>query len=138
MKPVLQTKIGEGGNCLQACLASLLELPLDAVPDFCSSVPKGEDWFIAVAQWLRPHGLGILMMVIPPDMWPAIPWPDCYSIVSGRSPREPKLLHAVIAWGNRIVHDPAGMPPDSCLRNIEDVMFLVPLAPPPEEGGVAQ
>ena len=31
MQPIFQTKRGRGGNCLQAALASLLHLSLDAV-----------------------------------------------------------------------------------------------------------
>lgn len=34
MKPVFQNRFGEGGNCLEACVASLLEISLDEVGYF--------------------------------------------------------------------------------------------------------
>jgi len=40
------------GNCLQAAVASLLELQLNEVPDFSTHMK----WFSALAQFLRDHG----------------------------------------------------------------------------------
>lgn len=34
MIPVIQSRIGTNGNCMAACLASILEMPLASVPDF--------------------------------------------------------------------------------------------------------
>lgn len=34
MKPIDQTIVSTTGNCLQACLASFLELPIEEVPNF--------------------------------------------------------------------------------------------------------
>lgn len=43
MKPVDQTTFGfPGGNCFSACIASLLEMPLDDVPYFMHG-----DWYDA-------------------------------------------------------------------------------------------
>ena len=49
MTPVMQTRTGKGGNCFQACLASLFDLPLEEVPDFCN-MPG--DWLSRCNRWL--------------------------------------------------------------------------------------
>lgn len=52
MKPVRQTIFGhEEGNCAQACVASLLELPLGAVPNF----RKERDQQQAMTDFFRYH-----------------------------------------------------------------------------------
>ena len=53
MTPTTQTiTVGDGsgrqGNCLQAAVASLLDLPLDDVPHF---LEQGENWFGAVQRF---------------------------------------------------------------------------------------
>jgi hypothetical protein len=45
MKSVDQTTFGPNGNCFSACVASLLELPIDAVPFFMSA---GDGWYNSV------------------------------------------------------------------------------------------
>lgn len=53
MKPVEQTKLTyPDGNCFAACVATLLELPLEAVPDF-----KGDGWYDAWLEWLKLRNL---------------------------------------------------------------------------------
>ena len=50
MKPVDQTIVAiEDGDCTRACLASILELPIDAVPNFMR-FPK---WFDVMQGFLR-------------------------------------------------------------------------------------
>lgn len=53
MTPVYQTDFSNGsGNCLQASLATLLDLPLESVPHF--RVMDG--WFATMFSWLRENG----------------------------------------------------------------------------------
>ncbi len=55
MKKVYQTCFGSpGGNCFQASVASLMELPLAAVPDFPNQQP--ETWWEDFRQWCIMHG----------------------------------------------------------------------------------
>ena len=56
MKPVKQTRTGSNGNCFQACVASVLELPLEAVPDFCN----GADWFLEFSKWILQFNLSVI------------------------------------------------------------------------------
>lgn len=47
---------GRPGNCLQAAVASLLDLPLDAVPHFVESTG---DWVEELAAFGRDHGYDV-------------------------------------------------------------------------------
>jgi len=42
------------GNCFAACVASILELPLHTVPNFCNT---SDPWWPAFQQWLAQRGL---------------------------------------------------------------------------------
>lgn len=62
VKPVTQSILhgdpsGRPGNCLQAAVASLLELPLDAVPHFV----EYEDWEERLRDFCLAHGFRALM-----------------------------------------------------------------------------
>lgn len=53
MTPIYQTEINDKtGNCMQAAIASLLDLPLEKVPHF----KKANDWFQAMYDFLRENG----------------------------------------------------------------------------------
>src|SRR5260370_31437554 len=64
MKPVMQDRDGVGGNCLGAAIASLLEMPLDAVPDFMSEPGGTLTWPLALGTWL--NGLGLEAVPVAP------------------------------------------------------------------------
>ena len=54
MKPVDQTRFGSpDGNCFAACVASLLEIPLEEAPNLMNL----DEWYRAFEVWLRPRGL---------------------------------------------------------------------------------
>ena len=95
MKPVQQTITGEGGDCLRACVASLLELPIEEVPNFC----EDRDWCVWLPKLqicLQARGL---KMEVYTTSWceePAMAW--------GYSPRG--LPHSVIYQSGRLAHDP--------------------------------
>lgn len=98
MKPVDQTKFGEvEGNCLEACLASILELPLDKVPEFRST--RNSCWLIDLNHWLEQYGLQAMDV----DDFSLVP--KGYCIVAGASPRL-KTLHGVVYLNGKMVHDP--------------------------------
>jgi hypothetical protein len=83
---------GVYGNCLQAAMASALNLELDAVPHFAAF----ESWCEAAELWLRGRGLG---------------WRGTYGIPVGRSivigPTERGTgAHAVVGDDGEIVWDP--------------------------------
>ena len=116
-----QTRFGgEDGNCLAACLATLLRLDINEVPGFFSD-DEGT-WREKMGAWLVARGWGHLCITgAPPKMLgPAL------SIVSGKSPRG-DWLHATVWRGCELLHDPhpsrAGL-----VGEPVDTIVLVPLA----------
>lgn len=117
MKPVFQTDLTAAtGNCLQAALASLLELPLEQVPHL-GALPDGADWGKALTDWLYPLGISLVF-----EKWEercvAAP-PGTLCLACGFSPRAneldaPGLQHAIVArvidqdgkFAVEYVHDP--------------------------------
>lgn len=96
MKPVYQTQFGEYGNCLQAALASLFELKLEAVPYMN---PQAGQW-MALEQWCAQHDVRPVAF---PMAVNAKPFPD-YHLINGVSPRG--LRHTLVGFQGTPVHDP--------------------------------
>lgn len=118
MRPVLQSKLGPGGDCFRACVASLLGLELLAVPDFMLGLPpwaEDEDSRVAwqeafrasVDAFLAPLGLcyfevsfqvpiGDFHLRPPSGLWIGV----------GRVPGS-ACDHAVVMRGGELAHDPA-------------------------------
>lgn len=120
MKPVDQTQFGvPNGNCFSACVASILELPLDEVPFFMGS--EG-DWFDDLNDWLRDRGLYAIRFAFS-DKYTF--YPAGYYIVGGVSPRNPDALHAVVALGDKVVHDPN--PARQGVKKWVDWIVIMPL-----------
>jgi hypothetical protein len=103
-------KEGVWGDCHRACIASLLDLPLDDVPHFGDGGPAGEEFNDRVNHFLRSRNLaqgsaafaGSLESVL--EMMKFIN-PGIYYILGGRS--RTNVDHSVIAFENQIVHDPS-------------------------------
>lgn len=106
MKPVMQTVTGPTGNCMGACLASILEVPIEAVPNFFDAGPDDTDWWNALRVWLRKFGLSIITLTFTE----AAQWRwlrlSGYHIVSGPSPRLEGMHHATVWHDGAMVHDP--------------------------------
>lgn len=101
---------GERGNCLQACLASVLGLSLSAVPHFMDTDETADAQHAAMQRWLADQGWCALWL--PWDWihsgW--VVWPrNALEIVSGKSPRG-DFAHVVVGNitvdGWKLVHDP--------------------------------
>ena len=124
MKPVDQTVfVVPGGNCFSACVASLLELPLNEVPYFMGDDPPGQPsaWFERLSEWLKAHGYWAIQIQLNTD------WrPDGLCILSGKSPRG-DFLHSVVANGTEVVHDPH--PSREGVLSRDNVVILVPIDP---------
>jgi len=96
--PITQTRTGENGNCVSACLASILELPLQLVPDFAAETDSDDEFFAAVDKWLASKGLCY-------RHWPiGGPAPVGWHTIEGTSPRGGQ--HAVVAQNGKPVWDP--------------------------------
>ena len=94
MIPATQSRIGERGTCFRACLASLLNLREDQVPDFPDANQDS-----GVDKFLRRFGLHYNERPIdrgdPPRGW---------HVILGESPRGGE--HAVVGYNGIFRHDP--------------------------------
>jgi hypothetical protein len=124
MTPVKQTKLYQpdgihSGNCLAACYASLLDLPLWMVPPFEDMFGRS-DWYERIDEWLaKAHKLERVRV----NGHPVGELPEFY-LACGRSARG--VLHAVIYSNGELVHDPHYS--DSGIADVMSVEYLRPLA----------
>lgn len=89
-------RTGSIGDCFRACIASVLEVPVAAVPHFAL---LGSRWGQVADAYLGALGRELeWAQGEPPD--------DVWAIVTVRSPRDADLKHSVIYRGKELVHDP--------------------------------
>ena len=128
MKPQHQTTFGNGkngrepGNCFAACIASILEVPLTEVPNFCAT----PEWVKELNLWLFPRGFFYVDFRMAEDCPPeeVFCWAG-YHVISGDGPRG--CRHSVVGRAGKIVHDPH--PSGAGLLTEEEYGFLIPLDP---------
>lgn len=119
MKPVKQTKFhseSENGNCMAASLASLLELPLNQVPQF---EENQERWKQLLFDWLESMGLTIRTQDNAPEG---------FAIATGMCERG--FHHAVVVHDGQWAHDPH--PTNAFLTNIRKFWVIEPKQPQSE------
>lgn len=98
MKPVKQTITDSTkGNCFSACIAAVLELPLESVPNFCGDYGELEYWG-RLQSWLGER-FGLFAVEVPVyrdrPFIAGVP-SGVYMIASGVSPRHAPKLHSVV------------------------------------------
>ena len=107
---VSQTRFGgsqhpssEQGNCVQAAIASLLNIPLDeafdAVAAYAVEEAGGPHWFHALEQWARERGMRV--------WWEEYALAGVMGLADVNSIDLPGDRHVVVARGLDIVHDPS-------------------------------
>lgn len=102
-------------DCFRACLASLAETQLEAIPHFFAGLRNGEhiapDTRAMIDDWFRARGFVLIRFPIPADNQEHALWvmhesnPGAHYILTGRSRK--MLDHAVVAKDGYVVHDPA-------------------------------
>lgn len=130
MKQVTQTRTGRHGNCNQAALASLLELDIEEVPDFCND--DADAWYHQMQVWLIDRGKMDVVYEAAADG--GIDWvvqslidTGAYYLTSGPNPDG--ITHVVICQKGKMVWDPN--PKRRGITKIEYFFFLFDL---PERG----
>ena len=120
MTPVIQTLFGDKkGNCLSACIASILEISIDKVPCWADE----KNWADAVSNWLyKNYGLRYLEVSRTDHIEYFSEQSECFYIMSGKSPRG-NFWHAVVGHKGKMVHDPH--PDNKGLEKFETISFLV-------------
>lgn len=100
MIPVEQTMVwspeSPDGNCFDACIASILECPIEEVPHYTD--PK---WLQKYWYWLQDRGWDLDYQLFREGEAP----PEGYAILAVKSPRGP-IEHAVVIKDGEIVWDP--------------------------------
>ncbi len=120
MRLVHQTRFGADGNCLAACIASMLGCELGAVDFSCSEYPTTWDE-IADAK-VAPFGFAFVH--IGGRAFKIHHSGQALYIAHGPTLRGPQR-HAVLHRSGQLVHDPC--PGGSGIMQLEQVSFLVPL-----------
>jgi len=100
MTLVLQTTRGEFGNCFAACMASILEMPIDMMPDYFKGIPDNPEWLNEWRAWLKPYGLGITW-----HEFKGHRKPPGYSILQLENG---DIRHCVVCLNGEIEFDPLG------------------------------
>lgn len=119
MKPVEQTILEVGaGNCLAACLATILEVPCDDIPPRSHSVEQ--------LLWLRDRGFELLRVT--PDAFEVRDLPAVPYVMTALSPRA-FTFHAVVCVAGEIVWDPHPLRHMGLSGEAAEYLFLVPLNP---------
>ena len=126
-------------TCLQAAIASVLELPLGDVPHF-AVLKSGKDnltWFTDLIAWAKKRGQGVVHFWTN-DSKALIPTMHNVSVVAvgaskvcGEYEQHAVVCHTTTE-GKTVsfsyAHDPAGRSADF-LENIEHCFFFVPMRP---------
>ena len=104
-----QTIFGDSkGNCFSACVASLLNVSLDEVPNFCADYAANE-WWDKFRTWLHERQYEAIFFEFKgwEDGWKSMfeEADGLLWISSGKSPRG-DFLHAVISKGPNVFFDP--------------------------------
>lgn len=128
MIPVYQTRTvaNDGtGNCFNACVASILEMPLR---DVCSVLPDFDgDYWGEWNRWLAT--LGLQINYVPLDQGP----PKGFAIASGFGGRTyPEghkkagrpILHAAVVFNGELAHDPF-----PCAKQFGDIRYYWTITP---------
>jgi hypothetical protein len=134
MKPQQQKIKKPGGDCLRACIATLLDYPIDSVPNFVEA-PAPEDpncpfpgFWLALQSWLSDRGLWFLEMALHEKTpWMPIPLP-ALAIALGETAAGVK--HAVVVRLDEAAFVPVFNPwPEAEIVGVGSLGFLIPRDP---------
>ena len=132
MKPVNQTRLADdpkGGNCMAACIASILEISIEEVPDFDMRNDPG-DWRIFWGPWLSEMGYHIFCMGLTAHIeeTPLCIYYGLHIIMGGHTARDPDILHACVYKTDindfEPVHDPH--PSNDFITEFTNIYILIP------------
>src|SRR4051794_21614971 len=117
MKRVYQSMSGAQGNCFEACIASILELDLDAVPAYTEPINEPMQTYLhrLDEHLLAKRGLRAVAVNVDhksdgdkPDRLPDYMSDDVLWIaqVQPRPGENADFNHAVVMRGSELAHDP--------------------------------
>lgn len=136
MTPVFQSRFSDhpaGGDCFAACLATILDVELAAVPAPTVADRETEgtwlDYWPRLADFLASHGLTVLLVTGEASIWTptalAADGPGALYIAGGPGPRG--VDHSVVmSEGDVLAHDPH--PDGGGLLEVRSRSYLVKAA----------
>jgi len=92
------------GDCQRAVIASLLDLPISQVPHFAAIASDAINFWELVYDFVAYHGYDFLPGVKIEEY--IIPGEDLYHQISGESPRNKRVKHAVVGLNGNVFFDP--------------------------------
>jgi hypothetical protein len=124
--PAVQRVTGHPhGQCVRTCYAALLDLPIDAVPDFAPATrAPGVPQLQAERNWLRSRGLDLLILKPGKNGSPPPIPKDVYHLMSVMTPKSQVHGHRVVGRGGKMIHDPN--PDGSRITRVKAYMLVVP------------
>lgn len=153
MTPRLQTRTNDTGDCVRACIAGLLNLTVEDVPDFTAH-PEAftihpnngyEIWYLVLQQWLAGKGYSFVEIQLANKTWMPLPCETLAIFIGERETMIPnpegeglipaRCRHAIVGKceGESFlpVFDPMGTNPLEAFADgkIQAVCFLVPIDP---------
>ena len=106
---------GTYGDCTRTCLANVLDLDRDSVPNFGIHYENDDDWNKAMDAWLATQGLKEIQQAYDLELEPLLTmlgysFKDTYYLLGGKSKNGTN--HNVVCCGDKIVCDPSLDNPD--------------------------
>lgn len=98
---------GQYGDCLRACIATILDLEPETMPNFAE--PPHETWLSRLRTWLATQGLSPMIFVTdsdPRDTMGEMNPTGAYVLFGGTGDGD----HCVVCVGDKQVHNPAWYP----------------------------
>lgn len=133
MKPQRQRIEGPEGDCVSACIASILEIKIDEVPNFAAMsreiLPSGySTWYLEMQAFLSRRGFAWVEMQLGPST-PMFPMPYVLTCVMiGKT--KAGVRHAVVGTVENTNMDMIWNPSTiSDIDAVDALCFLVPLNP---------
>ena len=132
MKKIYQTRFGNpGGNCHQAAMASLLELELSQVPDFCNDSPN--KWWSLMVKWLNRKGYGVAAILMNDRFTPICCSVAGLCLLGVASSNDPSGMHSVVGTSEitdgkvnlKVVFDPNPNASSKTTYEIKDAIWIV-------------
>jgi hypothetical protein len=102
---------GTYGDCLRACVATIMEMDAEQVPHFFHDNCDGETAMHRLREWSRQYGVGPFTAHFSGD----IPMADVLAMQAQQNGGVPYMLfgstesgnHVVVCRNDKVVHDPA-------------------------------
>lgn len=114
----------ELNDCFRACAASVLELPIESLPNYKAGIntqrilSKNSRWSI----WCKRNGYELVKQLFPLDHQLPV---DSYYIANFKY-RSKNWAHAMVCRNNVLVHDPAWQHRDFTQQTYESMFYSIP------------